>query len=93
MRYSREVFDLLKPLYQSVDGRVGGAGVKLHPDFRYGNLYHWLIGDETIVRRGTVAKLPEAGAPFSDHPNEPLAVEELLDEEKQRKRQSGAAPA
>jgi len=31
-------------------GCKGGRGLKIHPDLRYGNLYHWLLGDEAFVR-------------------------------------------
>ena len=26
------------------------ARLKIHSDIRYGNLYHWLLGDESFVR-------------------------------------------
>ncbi len=38
------------PLLRSDNGCVGGRGLKIHPDMRYGNLYHWLLGDEMFVR-------------------------------------------
>jgi hypothetical protein len=28
----------------------GGRGLELHPDIRYGNLYHWLLDDEYFMR-------------------------------------------
>jgi hypothetical protein len=31
-------------------GCVGGRGLKIHPDLRYGNLYHGLLDDEMFVR-------------------------------------------
>ena len=36
----------------------GGRGLKIHPDLRYGNLYHWLLGDEFFVRAQSGRKLP-----------------------------------
>ena len=41
------------PILCEVSGCKGGRGLKIHPDFTYGNLYHWLLGDE-ILWRGTV---------------------------------------
>ena len=78
MRYSQEVFDELRPLLQHADGRIGGVGVKIHPDFRYGNLYHWLLGDAHIIRGGVSTPLPERDAPFAEHSNEPEVVKGLL---------------
>jgi hypothetical protein len=49
--YSPFVFrEGVLPLLRSDYGCVGGRGLKLHPDKRYGNLYHWLLGDEMCVR-------------------------------------------
>lgn len=45
--WSPPVFDLIKPLLRSDGHRVGGVGLKLHPDLKYANLYHWLLGDDT----------------------------------------------
>lgn len=42
----------VKPLLrQSFNGGIGGTGVKIHPDGRYLNLYHWLFGDRTAKTR------------------------------------------
>ncbi|HZK50776.1 MAG TPA: hypothetical protein VFD47_04340, partial [Actinomycetota bacterium] len=38
------------PLLREDYGCKGGRGLKIHPDLRYGNLYHWLLGDEAFVR-------------------------------------------
>lgn len=38
--------DAIQPLLRtSTRGVAGGFGLKIHPDHRYGNLYHWLLGD------------------------------------------------
>ena len=70
--YSPPVFDQgIRPLLRSADGCVGGYGLKLHPDFRYANLYHWLLGDTALSRRGTVLSLPCPDRPYSTGPNCP----------------------
>lgn len=38
------------PLLRSDYGCIGGRGLKIHPDLRCGNLYHWLLGDDSFVR-------------------------------------------
>lgn len=43
--YSAAVFEFIKPMLRHNMGRIGGRGLKLHPDFRLMNLYHWLVGD------------------------------------------------
>jgi hypothetical protein len=46
------------PMLRSDYGCVGGRGLKIHPDMRYGNLYHWLLGDEMFVRYQGGFQLP-----------------------------------
>lgn len=46
------------PLLRKESGRKGGCGLKIHPDFRYGNLYHWLLGDKDFVRNQNGRSLP-----------------------------------
>lgn len=46
------------PLLREVSGCKGGRGLKIHPDFRYGNLYHWLLGDKTLWRGSIGTPLP-----------------------------------
>lgn len=50
--------DGVLPLLRSDYGCVGGRGLKIHPDMRYGNLYHWLLGDEDFVRYQGAFPLP-----------------------------------
>ena len=42
----------------------GGVGLKLHPDMKYLNLYHWLLGDDCIWRGNSGFPLPMAGKPY-----------------------------
>jgi hypothetical protein len=51
-RLSPELFeDHIRGLLRRSDkGRIGGFGLKLHPDRIYGNLYHWLVGDKSLVQ-------------------------------------------
>lgn len=77
IRYSPRVFTRIKPLLRRSGDRVGGFGVKLHPDFIYSNLYHWLLGDQHIVRGGISIPLPEPGR-FRDHPDEPVVLGDMI---------------
>ncbi len=70
-RYSPEIFELIKPLFREGYGRMGGIGLKIHPDMRYQNLYHWLLGDD-IIKRGDIGiPLPEKGSLYDESPGEP----------------------
>lgn len=58
-RYSPEIFQTgILPLLREDNGCRGGRGMKIHPDFRYGNLYHWLLQDDMFVRYQTGTPLP-----------------------------------
>lgn len=57
-RYSPPIFDELRRLFDSSMGRIGGVGVKIHPDYKYENLYHWLLGDRVFVKMNNGVRLP-----------------------------------
>jgi hypothetical protein len=48
--YSPDVFQRILPMVRREYDCYGGRGIKIHPDFRYANLYHWLLGDTHYVR-------------------------------------------
>jgi hypothetical protein len=52
--------DGVLPMLRSDYGCVGGRGLKIHPDLRYGNLYHWLLDDEMFVRFQSGFPLPSS---------------------------------
>ncbi|MCB0865629.1 MAG: DUF3800 domain-containing protein [Solirubrobacterales bacterium] len=59
--FSPPVFEqAILPMLREDYGCKGGRGLKIHPDFRYGNLYHWLLGDEYWVRYQSGEKLPRS---------------------------------
>jgi hypothetical protein len=63
------VFQGIRPMLRTEGRRVGGVGLKLHPDRKYVNLYHWLVGD-TYYRRGMSGwDLPIPGRPYASSPN------------------------
>ena len=64
-KHSPPVFERILPTLARHRGRVGGVGVKLHPDFRLANLYHWLLGDTHFVRGNSGVPLPLSGRPFA----------------------------
>lgn len=70
-RHSPPIFDLIRPLFYQERGRVGGIGLKLHPDFRYANLYHWLLGDSHFVRGGGGVPLPLLNRPYASNATTP----------------------
>ena len=69
--YSPPVFDIIKTMLAAELGRIGGVGLKIHPDYRYANLYHWLLGDTHFWRRSTGLPLPLAGRSYFSGPSTP----------------------
>jgi hypothetical protein len=63
--HSMPVFQAVKSIFDSDQSRIGGIGLKIHPDFKYANLYHWLVGD-AIYYKGWFGKpLPMDDYPYS----------------------------
>jgi hypothetical protein len=62
--FSPIVFPQVKKLLRFDGTRIGGVGLKLHPDLRYANLYHWLLGDSHWIKGLTGVPLPNKGIPF-----------------------------
>jgi hypothetical protein len=58
--FAGRVFPAVKSILRTRDGRIGGIGLKIHPDYSYANLYHWLLGDQHFKNSG----LPIANRPF-----------------------------
>lgn len=69
--FSPPVFDEIRAILATELGRIGGVGLKLHPDFKYGNLYHWLLGDSHFVRFMQGWPMPLPDRPYSSDPHTP----------------------
>jgi hypothetical protein len=69
--FSPAVFDVVKSMLARELGRIGGVGLKIHPDFKYLNLYHWLLGDTHFVRFMSGFPLPIPSYQYSVDPNVP----------------------
>ena len=67
-RHSPQVFDKLKKIMAKDLDRIGGVGLKIQPDYRYVNLYHWLLGDEwqVMMRHSVGESLPRADRPYAE---------------------------
>ncbi len=70
-QYSPPCFHLIKSILASYQGRIGGFGLKIHPDYRYLNLYHWLLSDTQLNRDGEIYLLPQRNFPYKESPNSP----------------------
>jgi hypothetical protein len=68
-RYSPPLAAAIHPLLAN-EGRIGGIGVKIHPDFWYTNLYHWLFGDEYYWRGNIGHPLPLVTHPYRRNANQ-----------------------
>jgi len=60
-QYSPAIFNKIKPMFDKTLGRIGGVGLKIHPDLRYVNLYHWIVEDDTYIRHMSGWPLPKVG--------------------------------
>lgn len=67
-QYSPPIFNVVKRLFTKELNRIGGVGLKLHPDFKYANLYHWLLGDSTWWKHSTGIPLPQDSCQYSSDP-------------------------
>lgn len=63
--FAGKIFPAIKAILRTSEGRVGGIGLKIHPDYSYANLYHWLLGDQRFKN----SDLPIANRPFSANEN------------------------
>jgi len=57
-------FDGIKPLFRSDGRRIGGVGLKVHPDLKYANLYFVLVGDDSWWKGMSGWELPHPGLPY-----------------------------
>jgi Protein of unknown function (DUF3800) len=63
-RFSPQLMPAIQPLLAN-SARVGGIGIKIHPDFWYANLYHWLFGDTHFWRGNVGHPYPLLTHPFA----------------------------
>lgn len=63
--YAPPVFEGISRLLRRDLGRVGGYGLKIHPDFKYANLYHWLGNDTHFWRANMGIPMPLAFRPYA----------------------------
>jgi len=69
-RFAPDVFQHIKPMFPRKYDRIGGPSLKIHPDFRYSNLYHWLCGDSHFVRYQTGIPMPLKGRHYFAGPDQ-----------------------
>ena len=69
--YSPNLFAAILPFVYRMYDCHGGRGVKIHPDYRYANLYHWLLGDTHAVRYPTGLPYPLISRPYAGGPDTP----------------------
>jgi hypothetical protein len=65
-KYAPGTFQRARPIVRSDGGRIGGVGVKIHPDLRY----HWLFGDSHLWKGGVGTDLPIKGRSYSNSPTD-----------------------
>jgi hypothetical protein len=67
-KHAPAVFSVIQAILGRDGGRVGGVGLKIHPDLKYANLYHWLLGDSHWWKGGSGLPLPRKGLPYFHGP-------------------------
>jgi hypothetical protein len=68
-KFAEPLWDDVRSLLRSESSRVGGVGLKIHPDYKYVNLYHWLGGDEYFWRFQVGESMPLKTRPFAQSPD------------------------
>ena len=63
-KFSLSIFNKIKKLFMKDGDRIGGYGLKMHPDYRYANLYHWLAGDNYFYKMMTGVPMPMETRPY-----------------------------
>ena len=68
-KYTPAVFAELRDCFRTSGfGVIGGAGLKIHPDRKYANLYHWLLGDTQHHKQGKIHELPHETFQYFESP-------------------------
>jgi hypothetical protein len=69
-RFSPPILAEIKELLDKDMGRIGGVGLKIHPDYKYANLYYWLLGDGVWIKptANVGFDLPWKGCPYCSDP-------------------------
>ena len=63
--FSPLIFSFVKELLVKSDRvTIGGFGLKIHPDYVFRNLYHWLCGDVSFIDDGEEITLPDSRRPY-----------------------------
>jgi hypothetical protein len=76
--YSPPLFEgQIKGMLREEGGRIGGVGLKLHPDFSYANLYHWLLDDESFWKNMIGQALPMKGWPYVNSASDSSSAKEV----------------
>lgn len=64
-KFADPLFPLIAGMMpETSKGVKGGLGLKIHPSFKYCNLYHWILGDEYFVKGNTGSSLPIKESPY-----------------------------
>lgn len=68
-QFASALFPQVHQMLRGAGGRKGGVGLKIHPDFVYANLYHWILEDDYLRRGNSGWPLPKKGLPFFESPD------------------------
>lgn len=68
-KHSPQIFKVIKQILVRHSDRIGGVGLKIHPDLKYANLYHWLLDDKIFYKGDKCLNMPLLDAPYSASPD------------------------
>jgi hypothetical protein len=69
--HSPPIVERLLALFPLASDRRGGYSIKLHPDYNFANLHHWLFGDTHLVRGNVGVPMPLKGWDYYEGPDNP----------------------
>ncbi len=70
-KYSPPIVEKLLPLYPVDADRRAGYSIKIHPDYNFENLHHWLFREKHFVRNMQGSPMPLPNRPYFEGPDQP----------------------
>lgn len=69
--HSPPIVQRLLPLYPVAYDRRAGYSIKIHPDYNFANLHHWLFGETHFVGYQMGYPMPLKGRDYAEGPDRP----------------------
>ncbi len=66
--HSPHIFPIIAKMLDKNIKEIGGVGLKIHPDYLYANLYHWIVQDTHFWQGNVGRPLPITSRSYSINP-------------------------